>query len=141
MSVGSVFDRNLADFFAEAHFQSSTSRCTPRGPPLSLLPELGPLLSPLSVVRTTPSVRLDRPHQVQRLPTRPQTRRTQSPEAPARRRDLRSARSRMRGCINVAWVLITLFTSLGFVNGQTPTTAISSGFVGSEGGKFTLDGK
>jgi len=47
----------------------------------------------------------------------------------------------MRSCINVAWVLMTLFTLLGFVDAATPTTPVDSGFVKSQGGKFTLDGK
>lgn len=47
----------------------------------------------------------------------------------------------MRSIIGVVWLLVTLFTSLSFVNASGPTTKDKPGFIKASGKKFTLDGK
>jgi len=47
----------------------------------------------------------------------------------------------MRGPTGVFWLLVTLFTSLGFVSSTTHKTPDKPGFIKASGKKFTLDGK
>jgi len=47
----------------------------------------------------------------------------------------------MRGFIDVRWLLVTLFTSLGFVVSTVHKTPDTPGFIKASGKEFTLDGE